>query len=166
MDRTLAFVAGTNTVPDRALGYSQRNGAFVETDQSSTSGTLGDGGIYSNLNDLAKWDAALSAHTLLSEKEMQPALTPVKLAGGAPTSWPSAPGGDNLAPGKPVAYGFGWFLDPYRDNRRMWHNGSTSGFRTVIDRFPDRKFTVIILCNRTDLDPAALARQAAELLLN
>jgi CubicO group peptidase (beta-lactamase class C family) len=165
MDRTLAFVAGKNTIPDRAFGHSKRNGAFIDTDQSPTSATLGDGGVYANLDDLAKWDAALTAHTLLGEDEMQPALTPAKLASGAPTFWPSTPGGDNLAPGKPVSYGFGWFLEPYRGDRRMWHYGSTSGFHTVIERFPERKLTIIVLTNRTDLDPAALAVQAADVNL-
>lgn len=166
MTRTLAFRNGRNSVPDRAYGHSRRSGDFVQGDQSSTSATLGDGGVYSNLDDLAKWDAALQNHTLLSESEMRAALTPVKLAGGGQTHWPAAPGGDNLNPGKPVAYGFGWFLDPYRDRVRMWHTGSTQGFRTVIQRFPAEKLTVIVLCNRTDLDAAALALQTADVFLN
>ena len=139
MTGTLAYRNGRNTVPHRAYGHSRKDGAFVETDQSSTSATLGDGGVYSNLTDLAKWDAALQDHTLLSEKEMSAALTPVKLGDGGETHWPAAPGGDNLNPGKPVAYGFGWFLDPYRGRDRMWHTGSTQGFRTVIERFPGGK---------------------------
>lgn len=157
MESTLAFVKSVNTVPNRAFGHSMKAGKFVETDQSSTSATLGDGGVYSNLADLAKWDAALTRHTLLTEKEMQPALTPAKLAGGAPTLWPATPGGENLDPGRPVAYGFGWFLDP----DRMWHYGSTQGFRTVIERYLHPNLSVIILCNRTDLDPAALAQRVA-----
>lgn len=161
MDNTLAFVNGVNTVPNRALGHSKKAGKFVETDQSSTSATLGDGGVYSNLVDLAKWDAALTRHTLLSEKEMQPALTPAKLNNGAPTLWPAAPGGENLDPGRPVSYGFGWILDP----DRMWHYGSTSGFRTVIDRYLHSNLTVIILCNRTDIDPTPLAQRAAAVVL-
>jgi CubicO group peptidase (beta-lactamase class C family) len=137
----------------------------VEADQSSTSATLGDGGVYSNLADLAKWDAAPQNHTLLGELEMRPALTPAKLANGGQPSWPSTPGDDNLNPGKPVAYGFGWFLDPYREYPRMWHTGTTRGFHTAIERFPAEKLTVIVLCNRTDLDAAALALRAADLFL-
>jgi CubicO group peptidase (beta-lactamase class C family) len=162
MTGTLAYRNGRNTVPQRAYGYSRKAGKFVETDQSSTSATLGDGGVYSNLADLAEWDAALQNHTLLTEGEMSAALTPVKLANGGQPNWPSAPGGDNLHPGKPVAYGFGWFLDPYQGRPRMWHAGSTQGFRTAIQRFPAEKLTVIVLSNRTDLDAAALALQAAD----
>jgi CubicO group peptidase (beta-lactamase class C family) len=165
MDQTLAFVKGANTVPDRAFGHSKREGKFVQTDQSPTSATLGDGGVYANLDDLVKWDDALTRHTLLSEKEMQPALEPAKLADGSNTRWPTTPGGDNLDPGRPVEYGFGWFLDPWQGHPRMWHTGTTQGFRTVIARFPQSQFSVIILCNRTDLDPAALAERVADQML-
>jgi CubicO group peptidase (beta-lactamase class C family) len=47
----------------------------------------------------------------------------------------------------------------------MWHSGSTQGFRTVIERFPQEKLTVVVLCNRTDLDAASLALRAADVFL-
>lgn len=165
MNHTIVYQKGKNEVANRAFGHSKENDLFKETDQSSTSATLGDGGIYSNLEDLAKWDDALRNHTLLSEKEMRPALTPVKLNDGSEPHWPTQPNGDNLHPGKPVSYGFGWFLDPYNGHARMWHTGSTMGFRTVIERFLGENLTIIILSNRTDLDPEKLSLQAADLFL-
>jgi CubicO group peptidase (beta-lactamase class C family) len=165
MNDTVVFRKGQNEVANRAFGHSKENSALKETDQSSTSATLGDGGIYSNLDDLAKWDDAVRNHTLLSEKEFQPALTPVKLRDGSEAHWPVESNDDNLHPGKPVAYGFGWFLDPYQGRQRMWHTGSTMGFRTVIERFTECDgFTVIILCNRTDLEPEKLALQVADII--
>jgi len=166
MDHTVVYQKGKNEVLNRAFGHSKESGVIKETDQSSTSATLGDGGIYSSLEDLAKWDDALRNHTLLSEKEFEPALTPVKLNDGSEPHWPLEPGDDNLHPGKPVSYGFGWFLDPYESyggtRQRMWHGGSTMGFRTVIERFPEgHGLTVIILSNRTDVDPEKLALQIA-----
>jgi CubicO group peptidase (beta-lactamase class C family) len=134
----------------------------VETDQSATSATLGDGGIYSNLEDLAEWDRALDSHALLSEEEMRPALIPVKLNDGSEPHWPATPNDDNLHPGKPVAYGFGWFLDPFEGRPRMWHTGGTMGFRTVIERFTGERLTIVVLCNRTDLEPERLALQAEQ----
>jgi len=167
MDHTMVFQKGTNEVVNRAFGHSRENNTLKETDQSSTSATLGDGGIYSNLADLAKWDDALRNHTLLSEKEFQPALTPVKLNDGSEPHWPTEPNDDNLHPGKPVSYGFGWFLDPYQGRQRMWHTGSTMGFRTVIERFTDGDgLGVIILSNRTDLEPEKLALQVADLFFS
>jgi CubicO group peptidase (beta-lactamase class C family) len=164
MNRTLVFVNGHNRVPNRAVGHTKYPGLFLQTDQSSTSATQGDGGIYSNLEDLAKWDHALGTHALLSEAEMQPGLTPVHLADGSETRWPAAPGDDNLNPGKPVAYGFGWFLDPYAGRARMWHAGSTRGFSTVIERFTTAKLTIVVLCNRTDLEASHLALRVADAL--
>jgi CubicO group peptidase (beta-lactamase class C family) len=166
MDDTIVYQKGKNEVRNRAFGHSREGGGPKETDQSSTSATLGDGGIYSNLEDLAKWDDALRNHSLLSAEEMAPALVPARLANGSPTSWPAAPNDDNLHPGKPVAYGFGWFLDPYREHPRLWHTGSTMGFRTVIERFTAHNLTIVILSNRTDLDPEALALETADLYLN
>ena len=155
MTNTLAYEKGKNEVPHRAYGHSKIDGVWHETDQSPTSAVLGDGGIYSSLDDLAKWDRALRDHTLLSEEEMRPALTPVQPTDGPPKS----------PEGKPVSYGFGWFLDPYQGHKRMSHDGNTIGFRTTIQRFPDDQLTVIVLANRADLDPQALALKVADLYL-
>jgi CubicO group peptidase (beta-lactamase class C family) len=155
MKNTLAYEKGKNEVPRRAYGHTRKDNSWHETDQSSTSAVLGDGGIYSSLDDLAKWDRALRLHTLLSEAEMQPALTPVK-----PTDGPA-----KSPEGAIVSYGFGWFLDPYQGHRRMSHNGDTIGFLTTIQRFPDDQLTIIILADRTDINPEALALKVADLYL-
>lgn len=165
MSASLVYVNGENTVPNRAFGHTKKDGGFVQADQSSTSATLGDGGVYSNLGDLAKWDAALQNHSLLSDEEMGAALTPVNLSDGSEPHWPTSPGEDNLDPGKPVSYGFGCFLDPYEGHARIWHTGTTTGFRTAVERFTKEKLTVIVLCNRTDLDANALALRAADVFL-
>ena len=163
MSQTLAYQKGKSEVSQRAYGHSKDAKAWKETDQSATSATLGDGGIYSSLEDLAKWDEALGQRTLLSENEMRPALIPVKLANGAQPMWPT----DSDRPeGTPVAYGFGWFLDSYHEHQRMWHYGDTMGFHSYILRFPADHLTVIILCNRTDLDPESLALRVADLCLS
>jgi CubicO group peptidase (beta-lactamase class C family) len=160
MSQTIAYQKGQNEVSNRAYGHSKESSGWKETDQSPTSATLGDGAIYSSLIDLAKWDEALAQHTLLNEKEMQPAVTPAQLGVGAKPKWPA----DSDRPeGTPVAYGFGWFLDPYRNHARIWHYGDTVGFHTYIQRFPSDRLTIIILCNRTDLDPESLAAKVADL---
>ena len=85
---------------------------------------------------------------------MRPALTPVHPTGGAKTP-----------AGATVNYGFGWFLDPYHGHQRTSHNGETMGFRTTIQRFPDDGLTIIVLANRTDINPEALALRVANLYL-
>jgi CubicO group peptidase (beta-lactamase class C family) len=162
MDHTLAYVKGKSEVSNRAYGHIKKASGWKQTDQSSTSATLGDGGVYSSLTDLAKWDEALARHTLLSEKEMLPALTPVKLTGGSRPVWPA---NSDRPEGTPVSYGFGWFLDPFYGHDRMWHYGDTMGFHSYIERLVPNRLSIIVLCNRTDLDPEALGRQVAEIYL-
>jgi CubicO group peptidase (beta-lactamase class C family) len=156
MKQTVAYEKGNNTVTNRAYGHTHKGGAWSEQDQSPTSAVLGDGGIYSSLDDLEKWDRALAHHTLLSEVEMKPAITPVSVADGSV-----------LEPdGTPAAYGFGWFLNPYKKHSCMWHYGETVGFRTTIQRFVKDNLTIIILCNRDDVVPANLALKVADLFLS
>ena len=150
MTASVAHVEGVDTVPHRAYGYSpkERSAAFIPTDQSVTSATLGDGGIYTNVDDLVHWDQALYGDRLVDAATLRLATTPPALPGGAATQ-----------------YGFGWFVDTYRNERRWRHTGETSGFRNAIQRFPDRRFTVIVLTNRNAGEPAAIAERIADALL-
>jgi CubicO group peptidase (beta-lactamase class C family) len=108
------------------------------------------------LDDLAKWDAALRSHELMSEVEMKPSITPVRV----PDQSVKGPAGDQ------EDYGFGWFLKPYKGHERMWHYGETVGFRTTIQRFPADGLTLIVLANRDDVVPADLALRVADLYLH
>lgn len=157
MDSTLAYEKGKNEVPNRAFGYRKdgTTGLWKFSDQSPTSAVLGDGGVYTSVEDLAKWDDALSHFRLLSADEMKPAWRPVDVSGGVK-------GPDD----SPSAYGFGWYLDPYKGRRRMWHYGETIGFLNSIQRFPDDKLTVVVLSNRVDVDPGELAKEIVDLYLS
>ena len=150
MGATVAHVEGSDTIPRRAYGYSPRGGAFVQTDQSVTSATLGDGGIYTNVDDMTRWDQALygGGTELVDAATMQLATTPPQLPAGATTQ-----------------YGFGWFVDDYRGEKRWRHTGETSGFRNAIQRFPRRRLTVIVLTNRSSGEPDAIAERIADRLL-
>ena len=160
MDNTIAFENGKNEVRNRAFGHTRSEGKWEEKDQSPTSAVLGDGGIYSSLNDLAKWDDALEHHTLLSEEEMQAAVTPAVIRTGTREE---AVRDRN---GNVIHYGFGWFLDPYKGHKRMFHDGDTVSFRTTIQRFTNNHLTIIVLCNRDDLNPQALAENVADVVLS
>lgn len=145
MTASVAHVEGRDTIPHRAYGYSPRGGGFEQTDQSVTSATLGDGGIYTNIDDMARWDRALSDTTLADAALLALATTPPALPQGAATE-----------------YGFGWFIDSYRGEKRWRHTGETSGFRNAIQRFPARRFTVIVLTNRSSGEPGAIAERIAD----
>jgi CubicO group peptidase (beta-lactamase class C family) len=136
MQQTVAFEDGVSVVAQRAFGYSEQGGSWLRTDQSLTSATLGDGGIYSSIDDLAKWEAALCGEGLL-----QPASLRLAFAPATPTDDPA------------VHYGFGWRIS----GGARWHSGESLGFRNVIVRFLERRFTVIVLTNRNEPLPFGTA---------
>jgi CubicO group peptidase (beta-lactamase class C family) len=144
MGATLAYEAGVSSVAHRAFGYSYERSAWRRTDQSVTSAVLGDGGVYSSIDDLAKWDAALYDERLLSSRSLRLAFTPATTT-------------DDPA----VRYGFGWRIS----GETLWHSGETVGFRNVIVRYPRRHFTVIVLTNRDAPEPYDLALAIAALYL-
>ena len=144
MDNTVAYEKGISTVPNRAYGHSLVDGQWVRTDQSSTSAVLGDGGIYSSIDDLAKWDAALYDDRLLSDAMRAEAFSVQN------------PIHDET---DVDGYGYGWRIH----GDTMWHSGETMGFRNVIVRWPRKHFTVIVLTNRNDPEPYRLAMEIAGL---
>jgi CubicO group peptidase (beta-lactamase class C family) len=148
MNHTLAYEQGLSIVPNRAIGYSSKSNTFERTDQSLTSSVLGDGGIYSSVTDLAKWDQSLYTTKLVSRKMLELAFTP-----GPVTEHPA------------TGYGFGWFIGQYRGLKEIWHSGNSLGFTTRIARFPEKKFTVIILTNRNEAKLADLPHQIADWVL-
>lgn len=150
MDGTLAYESGISTVNHRAYGYTEQGtGTFTRTDQSLTSSVLGDGGVYSSINDLFKWDQTLYTTKLVSRKTLEQAFTP----------------GKSTLHDKNLQYGFGWFLSEYRGLRKIWHYGSTIGFSTRLERFPEKQFTVIILANRSEAALADIPEKIADMYL-
>ncbi|MEO6034722.1 MAG: serine hydrolase domain-containing protein [Verrucomicrobiota bacterium] len=147
MTHSLAYESGISIVPQRAMGYAKRGDRFEFSDQSLTSAVLGDGGIYSSIADLYKWDQALYTDKLVSRKVLKEAFTA------------HSPDSDVAGSG----YGFGWYVGKYRDAEKIWHYGSTCGFSTRIERYPEKKLTVIILTNRRDAEIADVPRKIADL---
>jgi CubicO group peptidase (beta-lactamase class C family) len=147
MRDTVAYEEGVSTVAHRAYGYSHEGAgrrSWVRTDQSLTSAVLGDGGIYSSIDDLAKWDQALYGAGPLNSESLRLAFTPA-----THTDDPN------------VEYGFGWRIT----GETVWHSGETLGFRNVIIRYPKHHFTVIILTNRNDPEPYTIALAVAKLFI-
>jgi CubicO group peptidase (beta-lactamase class C family) len=148
MTGTVALEEGRSVVPHRAYGYTVDSTAVRFTDQSNTSATLGDGGIYSSVTDLTKWDGALEQHSLVSADAQRLAWTPPALPGGHKTE-----------------YGFGWFVDQDRGTMRLKHHGESRGFTNAILRYPERRLTVVVLTNRNGGAPWEIAQRIADLYL-
>lgn len=149
MRNTLARVDDGPAVPYRAFGYSETAGGWQFADQSATSAVLGDGGIYSNIDDLAVWDAALYDDRLLSQTSRALAFGhQARVSGESDTAF---------------HYGFGWRVAA--DHSRVWHTGESIGFRNAMVRWPKQRLTVAVLSNRNEPSPYALALEIGALFL-
>lgn len=158
MNDTVAFEEGVSLVARRAYGHSRVDSdsegrgvrgeaaaggrLWKRTDQSVTSAVLGDGGIYSSIDDLARWLAALDAGAFAE------AMIP-RVATDDPA----------------VRYGYGWRISSHDGKPIILHTGETIGFRNALVRFPQQKLAVVVLTNRDEGEPRLLALAIAEALL-
>ncbi len=116
----------------RASGYVVNpNGGYLNQPYEDIFSTAFSAGcLYSTVEDMRLWDQALYAEQVLKQETIAEAFTPVKLNDGSE-----------------VGYGFGWMIGKYRGVAEISHGGDASGFNTWIGRFPDQRFTVIVLSN-------------------
>ncbi len=128
-------------VPNRASGYELINGQLKNQEWvSPTFNSTADGTLYSNVLDLAKWDAALYGTQLLKQSSLDRLWTVYPLNDGKPN---------------PAGYGFGWMIGKQNDHERIEHGGAWQGFTCRISRYPDDSLTVVVLTN-LDADHANL----------
>jgi CubicO group peptidase (beta-lactamase class C family) len=102
------------------------------------------GAIVSTVLDLARWDAALDAHVLVTAAIRDTMWTPVALR-------------DGVAP-----YGLGFGLTPFAGHRRVGHTGGGPGSATAFAKFPEDRLTVVVLA-RGELPTGAAQRFANEI---
>jgi CubicO group peptidase (beta-lactamase class C family) len=117
---------GSEPLPEkRAVGYNR----FGDLDDYTLL-TFGEGGIYSTVGDLFKWDQALYTGKLIDQTTLNEAFKPAKLNDGRDSN-----------------YGFGWGIGTYENEPTLSHAGRFGGFNTYIKRFPQSRNTVIFLTN-------------------
>lgn len=120
-------------IPNRASGYTWKNGHFINALRVSPTLTFSLAGIVSTVPDLAKYDAALYDDRLLKQSVLREMWTKAKLNNGSEAD-----------------QGLGFGMTPYKGHRRVGHSGGHAGFATTITRLIDDKVTVIILSNADD----------------
>lgn len=125
------IISEADIVPHRSSGYRLVKGELKNQEWVSPSlNTTADGALYTNVLDLAKWDAVLDTKTLVKQSSFDAMWTPVKLNNGS--TYP---------------YGFGWDLAPRNGRRAVSHDGAWQGFTMSIARYLDDRLTVIVMTN-------------------
>lgn len=112
----------------RVFGFHYANGKPVPDDLLWLDGIVGDGNVYSSVEDLYKWDQALYTEKLVKQSTFKEAITPGKLNDGSFTG-----------------YGFGWFIE--KQDTEVAHSGGWVAFGTYIDRFISGNRTFILIDN-------------------
>ena len=110
---------------------------------------VGSGGLYSNIEDMAKWDANFNDNRL---GKGGPPLIQKMLEEGS------------LNDGESAGYAFGLKNGTYRGLETVSHGGSLAGYRTYFLRFPSQQVSIVLLSNASNLRPG-LARDVAGVVL-
>jgi CubicO group peptidase (beta-lactamase class C family) len=114
--------------------------------------TVGDGGLFSTLDDLFLWDQALNTERLVPKRALEQAFASGKTNDGTP-----------------VGYGFGWYTDDSSfltgaereqrlllgpDLRYVSHEGGCVAYFNYIIRLLDTQRTILVLTNCGPITPA------------
>jgi CubicO group peptidase (beta-lactamase class C family) len=135
-------------VPNRARGYTPLGKDFAPTPPHPLDCLVGSGAVNTTLEDLYRWDQALDGDRLVRRATLDDALRPMRLNDGSESP-----------------YAFGWFLKKDLWHRRLEHPGSWLGYQALIIRYPDDRFTVVLLANRSDIDLSDLAKRILRICL-
>ncbi|MBL0355383.1 MAG: serine hydrolase [Chitinophagaceae bacterium] len=112
---------------NHVYGFEETGEKRKLNDLTPFDGVVGDGNMYSTVEDLYKWEQSLNTEKLIKQSTFARALQPVTLKDGS--TYP---------------YGFGWGIE--KDNAGSFsHTGGWAGFANLIYRDTKNKRTIITL---------------------
>ncbi|MFN8528855.1 MAG: serine hydrolase domain-containing protein [Anaerolineae bacterium] len=133
---------------NRALSYSGSLESGFRNEAIAPGG-FGDGPILSTLHDLYRWDQNFYDN---------------RLGGGGALIQQMVTSG-KFNDGALIGYGLGLFISRYRGLPVIQHGGAWAGYRAELMRFPEQRFSVILLANLGSISPTQLTKQIADLCL-
>jgi len=133
-----------------AAGHTQGTQGYEHSAPLSMTQPYAAGSLVSTVDDLARWDAAVSQGKLLK-----------------PASWQRAFTSYTLADGKPTGYGYGWQIAQLQGAPTVAHGGGINGFSTYALRLPEQKVFVAVLSNADGglANPGVVASKAAAIAI-
>jgi CubicO group peptidase (beta-lactamase class C family) len=146
------LISESDIIANRSAGYEWKGDKLQNQDWvSPTFNSTGDGALYFNVLDLAKWDEALYGTKLLKQSSLDRMWTVFPLNDGKPNSF---------------KYGFGWRINSFNDHKLIEHGGAWQGFTCDISRYVDDSLTVVVLTNLDSghAKPGEIAQKVAGLV--
>ena len=127
MDKTIVYNHGAPVVVQEFVdGYSGNRKAG----KTYLDGVVGDKGVYSNVQDMYKWNRILYTDSLITQKLIQKAYEPAY-----------------KVKNKKDNYGFGWRIKDYKKGKVVWHSGWWGGYKSMFLRNLEDETVIIVLAN-------------------
>ena len=146
MTRTHFHDDHNEIVPNRAIGYAPTDDGFRIN--VTTLDMVGDGGIFTSIEEWVAWDRNLSEGTV-----------------GGPEWVGLMHQRGVLNSGDTIPYAFGIAHGEHRGLATVGHGGAWVGYRAGMSRYPEAGHSFVALCNRSQIDPMALIASTAEIYL-
>jgi CubicO group peptidase (beta-lactamase class C family) len=130
MTHTVFYDTPTQVIPERAIPYSQAEDGSYKMELWYLP-FAGPSGLYTSIDDLARWDANFYDNQLGGGAELIETMV--------------SPG--ILSNGESIDYAAGLGIGDHREHPIVTHGGAWMGFRAGLTRFPEDRLTVILLGN-------------------
>lgn len=146
-----AYEGHERSAARRIEGYGRApTGGYVVARPVSMTQPYAAGSLMSTVDDLGRWDAAITAGKLLKAESWKKAFTPYTLNNGQKST-----------------YAYGWGVRKFRDSEIIEHSGGINGFITYAMRVPGERLYVAVLMNALgrEASPTYLAQKAAAIAL-
>jgi CubicO group peptidase (beta-lactamase class C family) len=136
----------TRIVKGRAIAYARQDGEYhIEMPFENVHGN---GGLLTTVGDLL----------IMNENFVAPKV-------GSPKTLSEMQTVGRFNDGTPLDYGLGLYVNNYRGVKNVYHSGSTAGYRAHLNRFPESRTSVAVLCNGADADATRSANWVSEIFL-
>jgi CubicO group peptidase (beta-lactamase class C family) len=147
MTRTHFNDDNTEVIAGRAYSYNPRDAGRVSNAPLQYA-NVGATNLLTTVEDMARWDRNFDDGKVGGTRVLEAMLQP-----------------GTLSSDKTIDYASGLSLGEYRGVKTIAHSGSDAGFRSEYLRFPDQRFSVVLLSNLSSVDVDGLARQVADIYL-
>jgi CubicO group peptidase (beta-lactamase class C family) len=147
MSKTFFRDDHTVVVKNQAIGYEPGGPTKFKLSVPNYD-TVGASSLITTVEDMAKWDQNFYTPNVGDADLIKQLETPVALNNGYKLN-----------------YAMGMVVGQYKGLRVVEHSGADAGYRSHYMRFPDQRFSIVILCNLSFAFPNQLARNVADIYL-
>ena len=136
----------TTIIPGRVQSYAPGQNAFLALRRVET--PIGDGGLLTTIDDLAKWAHNFHRDALGGGKLVDALTQRIRISG------------------EPNSYASGIIVNRVNGVQVVSHGGAWLGFRAEFSALPNRDLGIIVLANDSSTAPQAISSAAIDALLD